>query len=272
MTDAQPFIETLIYKTPYGQFTAHKLDALVARAMERDGCWEPELMHLAIRETQFRKSFGGSNIMTIIDVGAHIGLFTIPLLLANPNLRAVCIEPNPMNVMLLRKNIADNGLTDRVTVHECAVGSYIGEATFTWSVANTMDHRALGSGSDFDEGSRPTSMVSMTTIDMIVSPFASSPPYLLKLDTQGTEQDVLAGAPCTLRRTKTILLELWPYGIKSAGATVDDLIYQLEVARFTSAAVVQSRDVAPVEGAMRACMKMVPSSAHGFIDLVLSRP
>jgi FkbM family methyltransferase len=51
-----------------------------------------------------------------LDVGAHIGSVTVPLLLDNPELRVVAIEAVPDNVELLRTNLADNGVIDRCTV------------------------------------------------------------------------------------------------------------------------------------------------------------
>lgn len=51
-----------------------------------------------------------------LDVGAHIGSVTVPLLLDNPDLRAVAIEAVPDNVELLRDNLALNGVDDRCTI------------------------------------------------------------------------------------------------------------------------------------------------------------
>lgn len=58
-----------------------------------------------------------------VDVGAHIGAVTIAVLLDNPDTTAICVEPIPENVAVLRANLAHNGLTDRATVIEGAVGT-----------------------------------------------------------------------------------------------------------------------------------------------------
>jgi FkbM family methyltransferase len=57
------------------------------------------------------------------DIGAHIGSVTLALLLDNPELRVTAIEPVPDNVELLRLNLETNGVADRCTVIEAAVGS-----------------------------------------------------------------------------------------------------------------------------------------------------
>lgn len=55
-----------------------------------------------------------------LDVGAHIGAATVPLLIDNPELRVVAIEALPENAALLRVNLARNGLTDRCVLLENA--------------------------------------------------------------------------------------------------------------------------------------------------------
>ena len=51
-----------------------------------------------------------------LDVGAHIGSVTIPLLLDNPALRVVAIEAVPDNIDLLRENLQLNGVEDRCVI------------------------------------------------------------------------------------------------------------------------------------------------------------
>lgn len=55
-----------------------------------------------------------------VDVGAHIGAVTIPLLLDNPGLSVIAIEPLPENVELLRENLRRNGVEDRCIVFDGA--------------------------------------------------------------------------------------------------------------------------------------------------------
>src|SRR5262245_47713159 len=51
-----------------------------------------------------------------LDVGAHIGSVTVPLLLDNPRLRVVAIEAVPDNCDLLEENLALNNVADRCYV------------------------------------------------------------------------------------------------------------------------------------------------------------
>lgn len=77
-----------------------------------------------------------------VDVGAHIGAVTVAVLLDNPEATAVCVEPIPENVAVLRANLAHNGLTDRATVIEGAVGT--GVVFYRWSgTANLESNRYI---------------------------------------------------------------------------------------------------------------------------------
>jgi FkbM family methyltransferase len=51
-----------------------------------------------------------------LDVGAHIGAFTVALLVDNPDVRCVAIEALPENVDVLRLNLERNGVASRAFV------------------------------------------------------------------------------------------------------------------------------------------------------------
>lgn len=57
-----------------------------------------------------------------LDVGAHIGAATLPLLLDNPDLRVVAIEALPENVEVLRGNLWRAGVAERANVIHAAAG------------------------------------------------------------------------------------------------------------------------------------------------------
>ena len=57
-----------------------------------------------------------------LDIGAYLGSVSIAMLLDHPELRVVAVEPIPENVNLVWRNAVINGVADRLTVHEAAVG------------------------------------------------------------------------------------------------------------------------------------------------------
>lgn len=58
-----------------------------------------------------------------VDVGAHVGTVAIAVLIDNPGATAILVEPIPENVAMIRANLAENGLAERATVIEGAVGT-----------------------------------------------------------------------------------------------------------------------------------------------------
>jgi FkbM family methyltransferase len=78
----------------------------------------------------------------VLDAGANIGLFTINAIGRYDVSRVVAVEPDPENVVLLRRNVALNGYDERVDVVEAAVGTTSGTARFN------AGHRELSHMSD----------------------------------------------------------------------------------------------------------------------------
>ncbi len=96
-----------------------------------------------------------------LDIGAHIGAATIPLLLDNPELRVIAVEALPENVLLLSENAALNGVDGRLTIlHGAAtnrdlnqgpsvpVGLLMTGHTVFVGYSPDAEHRNIGSGMD----------------------------------------------------------------------------------------------------------------------------
>jgi FkbM family methyltransferase len=122
-----------------------------------------------------------------IDVGAHIGSVTVPLLIDNPGLIVVAVEPVFENLMMLRRNISLNRLDDRATVLPVAAG-IDGEALIRHGWKGP--HRHVGNlGEGTPEHADP--MVSMS-FGAIRRGIGVETIALLKLDCEGCEWDVLS--------------------------------------------------------------------------------
>lgn len=65
---------------------------------------------------------------TVLELGSHVGSETITLILEGFD-NVVCVEPDPVNVEKLKKNIKLNGIADRTTIICAAVGDREAEAT-----------------------------------------------------------------------------------------------------------------------------------------------
>jgi FkbM family methyltransferase len=131
------------------------------------------------------------------DIGANVGSYTV-LAAGVGGARVVAVEPDSSAGADLKRNIALNGLGDRVNVEPVALGAAVGGLAFSTG-QGPMNH-VLSEG----EGHRK---VRQTTADLL---FADATPLAMKLDVEGYEAAVLAGARATLADPglKTLIVEL----------------------------------------------------------------
>ncbi len=131
---------------------------------------------------------------TLIDVGAHSGLY--PLLLACILPRGVCFEPTPESFELMARNLRLNAL-DGFRPVRAAVAAKDGVAGFRITAR-------FGSANRLDSSS--TYCVEVVSLDSYV---AANPLVehlgLLKIDVEGGELDVLRGARRLLLDSPTAL-------------------------------------------------------------------
>ena len=59
----------------------------------------------------------------ILDAGSHIGLYMLRVIKERPDLKFVCIEPEPFNYGMLVKNIMSNNLYDNVIPLQVAIST-----------------------------------------------------------------------------------------------------------------------------------------------------
>ncbi|HEX4303165.1 MAG TPA: FkbM family methyltransferase [Rhizomicrobium sp.] len=117
-----------------------------------------------------------------LDIGANIGSFTV---LASKvcGARSVSFEPDQDTAKNLRRNIALNGIESLVTVEEAALGAEDGVANFSVG-RDTVNHVV-------DDPSVPVRRVVLKRLDGVA---AARAPTLIKIDVEGYEEQVLAGA------------------------------------------------------------------------------
>lgn len=119
---------------------------------------------------------------TFVDVGANIGLYTLPA--AAKKARVVAVEPSAKNRGRLEENLALNGLTS-VKIEACALGEIEGEMAFCDDDA--LAHVELA-------GNGPK--VPVRRLDAILPEGEIS---LLKVDVEGFELAVFQGAEKAMR-------------------------------------------------------------------------
>lgn len=154
--------------------------------------------------------------MTAVDVGAHIGVYTLLFArLVGSNGRVYAFEPAPANHRRLLENLALNA-AENVVVEEAALFRESGRVTLNLFPEELGAWHSLGRPSHADPSKsyatiEPSSSVEVAalTLDEYVARQAIERIDLLKVDVEGAEVDVLEGARATLasRRVGAVLFE-----------------------------------------------------------------
>lgn len=197
---------------------------------------------------------------TVIDVGANIGLSTI--LLARMTERVIAFEPSPPNVVFLRRNLERNGITN-VEIQAAAASSEPGMLRFHVSPFGAGSH--VVAAGHVTGSTIPTVDVSAVTLDGTDLP----PIAFIKIDAEGHEPDVLAGARRLLARDRPLIyteVNIWclsAFAGHSPGALVRRLWEAFEVGRPEA-----DGQISPLSDAWGFLHDMVVHT-HGIADIVL---
>jgi FkbM family methyltransferase len=142
----------------------------------------------------------------VVDVGAHIGNFTIPIMRAlGPNGLVIAYEPHPGIFRCLeanvRKEIADNPEAARCVMLRCALGPKRSRASLYCNpcnyASNTLLEGILGPA---------RTEVDMVPLDDSLAQFSLSLPVsFIKIDVEGGEYGVLKGAKEVISRCHPVL-------------------------------------------------------------------
>lgn len=132
------------------------------------------------------------------DVGANAGVYTI-LASKVAGARVAAFEPVPQTYSLLMQNVWANDVASLVDARQCGVGSHRADLHFTadlWSFNHVVEPGTAGSVE-----------VPVDTLDALLE---GRVPFLIKIDVEGFEGEVVAGAERTLRdsRCAAVIMEL----------------------------------------------------------------
>ena len=223
--------------TTHGQFLISPRDTVIGPKLIETGQWEPEQTALLEKLLSPGDWF--------IDGGANIGWHTVVAAkrVGGQGL-VMAFEPDAENFALLKENIRRNRISDQVHMFQKALTDSSGPVALEISPDNLGDHRVRYPNTiqpkdqnleHFAESHRKVIQVPGETMDNVVAEVlhqtrktVSTTPnlipseiQLIKLDTQGGEERILAGSSTTLAKTRFLLTEFWPYGLIRAGGSVE---------------------------------------------------
>jgi len=171
--------------------------------------------------------------LTLIDVGARTGDFTQVIEKVCGIKRALLVEPQPDHAALLRKTFP----TPRFDVVQCALSDRSGsmeleinEFDATTSILKTK--RGMPEMARFDVSVARRVPCEFQTLDALTRQYKIGPVDLLKVDVQGAEHLVFAGATETLRSVKMIWCEVSFRPLYEGSALFGDIYEQMMAAGF----------------------------------------
>lgn len=196
--------------------------------------------------------------MTIVDVGANIGIYTQFLAnLVGETGHVHAFEPAPLNFKRLDDNLRALG---NVSLKQFAVGDSQGTIKLFVSDDLNVDHRTF----DSSDG-RSSISVAVTTLDDYFS--EGQHVDFIKIDVQGYEFSVLHGAKRLLEENRDIkiLMEFWPYGLTKAGVDPNALISLIQSHDF------EIRETSTPNGKEFNANKLDANCIDHYYNLLLSR-
>ncbi len=148
----------------------------------------------------------------LYDIGANVGVYTLYASLKNPRGQVYSFEPECQNFARLCKNLWANKINNVIPCNFAL--SEKTEANHFYVSAKELGSsmHSFGRVSEY-QGARPVALkqgVFGVSLDELVSKFDYPQPTLLKIDVDGLEPEILAGARRTLEHSKlrSVLVEL----------------------------------------------------------------
>lgn len=181
--------------------------------VQQCGQWEPAESQILLR--------GLRPGMRVIDVGAHVGYFSVLCALrVRPGGTVHAFEPAPAHLRLLRANLLLNDCSE-VEVHALALSDRSEQRPLHLCMENPGDHRLQAIAG------RETVLVEAATLDDVLG---NAHVDFMKVDTQGWEAHVLLGMAACIARNRAhlgMLIEFAPGLLAQAGCSVADFAQHL---------------------------------------------
>jgi FkbM family methyltransferase len=175
----------LVHPEGRGGLAGTLVELWIERCYTRDGFYEPA---------------AGD---TIVDAGAHIGLFSIWVARQNPMCQVVALEPCHENYSCLASNLAAAGLPN-IQAHRVAVGGDYGAGSVRSFTDRSIDHRFTANGT----AASPAASVPCVPLEGLLEIADVDRVALLKMDIEGSEHEAFKRAtPSLLRRFERIAME-----------------------------------------------------------------
>ena len=175
-----------------------------------------------------------SDGMTVIDIGAHIGLLSVVMAQkVKKEGRVFSFEPTPSTFSLLTKTIAINNLSGVVQPNQMAVSDKKGKTFFYITDIEAHNSNSL-SDNKRDYGNEHKIEVELVSVDEFANNNNLKKIDFIKIDAEGAEYSVLKGCEATMRRDNPkMILALHPKSITNYGDSLEKIWDYLQMFGYT---------------------------------------
>ncbi|MFO0887955.1 MAG: FkbM family methyltransferase [Isosphaeraceae bacterium] len=193
----------------------------------------------------------------VVDIGANIGFYTRPFASwVSDGGKVIAVEPEAMNFARLQHAIESAGLGDVVEMIQAAVSDQTGSGFLEVNPGHPGDHKLGAEGVP----------VALTTLDDLLAARGWPEVSFIKIDVQGAESRVLAGAAGTLERFRPVLfLELDDQQLRRFGSSAAELLTSTGLQGYT----IHSREGAGISAPLTVDQALARAEASGYDDLLL---
>ena len=163
--------------------------------------------------------------MVFIDVGANDGYYTLfAARRVGPTGKVIAVEPSSRERAHLQRNLGRNGL-ENVQVVAAALGAEAGFVDLHLAHGVHAGHNTLGDFAHDDVVRASSERVPLETLDAVVARQGLSRVDMVKIDVEGGEAGVVAGARKVLTTARPVLLmELNERALHAQGHSADALL------------------------------------------------
>ena len=191
---------------------------------------------------------------TVFDVGANIGFFSLCFARwVGPEGRVIAIEPEARNIASLRRRVSRAGVSDVVTCVQAAAADRSGQVRLALNPGHPGDHHLAKNGEP----------VAAVTLDELA---AGDPRRvtLVKIDVQGAESMVLAGAHRLIAQHRpAIFAEVHEPSLMRLGSSRRELIAALGALGYGGRRLTRSGIGRPEDPE-----ELIEQSSAGYIDVL----
>lgn len=198
------FVPGFAGRFPYcGSRVRFPTGAQLFRAICANGSFEPDVIDRLVKLAKPNT--------TVFDVGANLGLMAIPVLRDCADCRVVSFEPSPNSLPFLEQTARESVYANRWVIRGAALAGSPGERDFT--VGRPGDALFEGFKSGKEIANALTIKVPVSTLDAEWIALGRPAVSAVKIDVEGAEWEVLAGARQVIGAQGPALLIEWhePY-------------------------------------------------------------